>query len=412
MSYDHLEFEEMLSLGGFFFLNSRYDDAQRIMEQANARFKPHPQALMNLAILMNVQARFDEAQTYCEQALELHPDFHEARDLLGQLLIRKEDWIKGFDLLESRFHKMDSIAQLDNSIPLWEGEDGHQQFMLVCSEQGLGDSVQFARYLPLIRQRNWKTVFVVPQALKSLYISSNISDYVFTYEEALIPTTDSRGSKRLKTNSQLDAFGFKSQISVMSLPRIFKTEVHSVPSASGYLSVAPERKALAQQILKNRLPLYQKKVGFVWSGSSSHHPEEEKTSSRRRVLPTDLNELINDSKWVSVSLQKDFASIAGLEFEKLKQIPLSDSFEDTAAIIQELDAVVTIDTSTCHVAAALGKPTFMLSRYDSCWRWLEPNRKDSPWYDQIRIYRKTDPNDWSTAIKNLHQDLNNFIIAL
>lgn len=412
MTYNHLNLEEMMSLGGFFFLNDRYSDAQKIMEEANTRFGPHPQILLNLAILMNVQARFEETQTYCEQALHLHPEFHEARDLLAHLLIRKGLWNQGFTLLESRFHKMDNIAHLDNTIPLWNGEEGQGEFILVCSEQGLGDSVHFARYLPLIRKRNWKTVFVVPQALKSLYISSNISDYVFTYEEGLIPATDSKGAKILKTKPQLDAFNFKAQISVMSLPRVFKTEVDSIPFAKGYLSVSPERKALAQKIMNERLPTNQKKVGFVWSGSSSQHPEEEKTSSRRRVLPTDLKELINDSKWVSVSLQKDFASIAGLEFEKLKQLPLTNSFEDTAAIIQELDAVVTIDTSTCHVAAALGKPTFMLSRFDSCWRWLEPNRKDSPWYEQLRIYRKTEINDWSDAIKNLHKDLNSFIHSL
>ncbi len=192
----------------------------------------------------------------------------------------------------------------------------------------------------------------------------------------------------------------------MSLPLAFGTTLESIPAAPAYLRADPARVAQWRARLRERSsrqagPL----VGLVWAGLPNLDSWDARLIDRCRSLgPADLAGLAGLSGVQFVSLQKHASPppVAGLEM--IDVMDGMDDFADTAALVGALDLVVSVDTAVAHLAAGLGRPVWLLSRYDGCWRWLR-DRSDSPWYPTLRLYRQTRPHHWPEVIARVRHDL-------
>jgi hypothetical protein len=248
--------------------------------------------------------------------------------------------------------------------------------VLVLQEEGLGDTLQFLRYLPLLMQRGARVVAAVPQPLIRLMRS---------LPDVLVPDL----------NAPVPAFDF--HCSFNGLPRAFETTLDSIPCQIPYLRPDP---ALVQQWREHLPPTEMLRVGLVWAGQSRPWlPGFTSLDGRRSTTLATLSPLASVPGVQLISLQKGLAAeqtrTAGLKL--LDFMDKVQDLADTAAIVAQLDLVISVDTSVVHLAGAMGKPVFMLDRYDNCWRWLS-GREDSPWYPTLQIFRQTAPNAWAPVI--------------
>jgi Glycosyltransferase family 9 (heptosyltransferase) len=194
---------------------------------------------------------------------------------------------------------------------------------------------------------------------------------------------------------------------LLSLPRAFGTRLETIPSEVPYLRA----EALAAANWRTRLDQIAgrcPKIGIVWAGRPYNHSSGQMAMDRRRSMsPERLTPLFDIPGLKFFSLQKSGPS-APAAFPLIDLMNEVDDFADTAALITNLDLVISVDTAVAHLAAALGKQVWLMNRFDSCWRWLE-ERKDSPWYPTLRIYRQSRPGEWDPVINQIGCDLRRFV---
>ncbi len=342
-----------------------------------------PETLNNLGNLLKVQGRLAEAAVCYERTLKLAPDYPQVRYNWGLMLLAHGNFIEGWPHYEWRLRAMDAERKFDQ--PRWQGELLRDKTVVVHAEQGLGDTIQFARYLPLVRERVGRVICEVQPALVPLLSKSRLAGVAeFVQRGAALPE-------------------FDVQISLLSLPAVFQTTAETVPLAEGYLAADPERVANWKSILgaTDRLP-----VGIAWQGSAGYPGDRERSIPLAEFAPLALPgvELI--------SLQKGFGSeqlaqLAG-EFAVRDLGPEFDAtggaFMDAAAVIQNLDLVVTSDTAIAHLAGALGKPTWLATSLVPDWRWMF-DRSDSPWYASMTLFRQARLRCWSDVFQRMAAEL-------
>jgi Flp pilus assembly protein TadD len=275
--------------------------------------------------------------------------------------------------------------------PLWLG-DRHiaGKTLLLHSEQGLGDTIQFCRYAPLVRNLGATIVLAVQKPLKSAL-------------------SGLRGVTHLVSDGDaLPAFDY--HCPMMSLPCALKTRLSTIPADIPYLQSNPEKSLDWREKLGRKT---KPRVGLVWSGGFRPNQPELWSVNTRRNIPLMKLAPLEHPQIEFYSLQKGQAAESELADLVSKQwngprltdyTHLLNDFSDTAALIEQLDLVISVDTSTAHLAGALGKPVWILNRFDTCWRWLL-NRTDSPWYPSARLYRQEAPGDWDGVILRVKRDL-------
>lgn len=266
--------------------------------------------------------------------------------------------------------------------PQWRGEPVAGKRLLLLCEQGLGDSLQFIRYARLVKERGAWVAVRIQAPLKPLFAGLPEIDLLIDESEA-VPETDLH-------------------CHLLSLPLAFNTGLDDIPARIPYLH-AP---ATASERWAGKLaPLPHPRIGLVWAGGRRQHMADAVLLDRRRSL--DLQQLLPLAAIPGlsfVSLQKDEA--AAQVAELAGQWPIADysaelsNFAETAALIEHLDLVISVDTAVAHLAGALAKPTWLLNRWDTDWRWLL-GRDDSPWYPTLRQFRQPGPGDWEGAIAAL-----------
>ncbi|MDX2267804.1 MAG: tetratricopeptide repeat protein [Bryobacter sp.] len=366
-------------------------------------------ALYNFALLLQQQERLLEAIILYERLLSLHPDFAEAHNNLGNCYLklnkvaqakqhyaqtlslqashREAPWNLGFaSLLEGDFRTgwlgyEYRLAQRDIglrqwSAPRWDGSFTEGKRILVHSEQGLGDTLQFARYLHQLTHAGMR-VDVLCQA-------------------PLVPLLG-RINRLATCGSDLKAIPPGDwQASFPSLPGLVGTRLENIPAEVPYLSVDPQLVREWRELFRNLPASFQ--IGFVWQGNPKHK------NDHNRSLPA--------------ALLAEVFTVPGCHFSSLQKgvppesIPstLTDlgrwfrHFGDTAAAILNLDLVISVDTSVAHLAGALGKPVWILLPYAPDWRWML-DREDSPWYPSARLFRQPLPGDWPSVIRQVRNAL-------
>jgi tetratricopeptide (TPR) repeat protein len=309
---------------------------------------------------------------------------------VGLLHLLHGDFAAGWHNYEYRWQtKMLRSARRDFSQPLWQGEPLEGARILLHAEQGLGDAIQFLRYVPMVAARGAKVVLEVPAELRRL---------AGTIEGAAEIVT--RGTR-------LPDFQWQSPL--MTLPRAFRTELHSIPANVPYLRADA---ALTQQFAEHfsSQPASSQpvtgglRIGLVWSGSPRHTRDPQRSLSLAQLRA--LTEIPHTTFY---SLQKGPTAKQLLdmpmEMNLIDLAPQLNDFADTAAALANLDLLVTVDTGVAHLAGALGKPVWIMLTHNPDWRWLL-DRDDSPWYPTARLFRQPAASDWTSVIDRVHAELN------
>jgi tetratricopeptide (TPR) repeat protein len=338
-------------------------------------------ALNNKAFALTQLHRFDEAFATYGRAKEIDPDNAQATWDLALLNLLLGRFAAGWAGREARFRLPSlPVSYPKFRQPVWLGKgDIAGKTILLYADEGLGDTIQFARYVPLVAGRGACVVLAVEQAVRPLF--AGISGV----------------AECLAKSAQLPPFDLYCPIS--SLPLAFATRLDTIPAGVGYLPPPPADRvqAWAKRLgARDRL-----RAGVAWSGNPHH------MNDRNRSIPLQRLRTILDIDATFVSLQKDprpedkasLAATAMLDFSA----DLTD-FVETAALVSCLDLVITVDTSVAHLAAALGRPTWILLPFTPDYRWLL-DRDDSPWYPSVRLFRQTEARDYESVIERVGAEL-------
>jgi len=334
----------------------------------------HYRAYNNRAIALRDAKRFDSAIADFDKAIEVKRDFAEGYWNKALTLLRIEKYEDAWPLHEYRWHSPNFTSpRRDFGKPLWLGNESlHGKTILIHSEQGLGDSLQFCRYITLIRNLGCQIYLEIEKPLISIM-------------RALLPS-----SCIFEKNSELPDFDF--QCPMMSLPLAFKTKIESIPGKTPYLSACDSHK----KFWRNRLGMKTKpRVGIVWQGNPAHMNDTRRSITLRKVI----DYLSPDFEWFS--LQK---GVTAKDLNIIKSTPKIHHFDEeigdfcsTAGLCDALDAVVSVDTSMAHLAGAIGKPVHILLSYNADARWHE-NRSDTPWYPTATLFRQNADNEWAPPL--------------
>lgn len=329
-------------------------------------------------ILCNLQ-RYDEALKSYDKAIAINPDYADAYWNKSLLLLLLGQYEEGWKLYEWRWKKTGKDVWPVSGKPLWLGKEPLAgKTIFLHAEQGYGDTIQFCRYMPMVEALGAKVIIGAPNALTTL-LHSLKGNYTI-----------------LEQGSHSYAHDF--QCPIPSLPLAFGTTLDSIPSHIPYLFAEPQKQALWQEKLgiKSR-----PRIGLIWSGTE--HPVLRYDRSVRLDLLKPLLELDFEFH----ALQKALRPEDEVFFKTSKIIPHADElkdFSDTAALIMEMDLVISVDTSVAHLAGALGKRSWFLIHSEPDFRWLL-NRGDNPWYPTARLFRQQKAGDWESVIEELREAL-------
>lgn len=324
-------------------------------------------AFVNLGVALMHLGECDQALASLDHALVLDPGLAEARWNKALVLLLAGRLGEAWDLYEARWQAVRGLERPKIDRPLWNGGDGAGRTLLIRCEQGFGDAIQFVRYLPLVRERNWRVVLECPPKLERLFRASGLADQVIAF-----------GAGRPDVDSWLP---------IMSLPRAFATELETIPAACPYLTAAtaPNGLSAGDGI----------KVGIVWRGSL--------TNERGRYRSCALSDFAPLRDVPGVTLYSVQTELSDEDRDRLGTLGIADlaaglgNFADTAAVVQALDLVLTVDTAMAHLAGALGRPVWVLLSAFPDWRWLL-DREDSPWYPTMRLFRQRHIGDWTSVV--------------
>jgi len=329
--------------------------------------------------------RYDEALACSARALALLPDDIIAHCNEASMRLLTGDFARGLAEYEWRWKKADMApARRNFPQPMWLGEgEIAGKTILLHSEQGFGDAIQFCRYVPQLAARGARVILEVRKPLQQLMVS-------LAGPSAIVASGDA-----------LPAFDIHCPL--LSLPLAMGTRLDTIPAQVPYLGVSAEKSAEWSARLGEKM---RPRIGLAWSGNVKHERDKDRSIGLRHFLR--LLEI--DATFVS--LHKEVApGDAGLLAGRSEILHFGDQLDDytdTAALISQLDLVVSIDTSVVHLAGALAKPVWVLVTYVPDWRWLV-EREDSPWYPSARLFRQTPSREWDSVITRVHGALGEFV---
>jgi tetratricopeptide (TPR) repeat protein len=327
--------------------------------------------------------RPEEALASYDKALALKPDFRDAWFSRGLLLLRLGQFAPGWEGYEHRWDAASNSTRPARKIPEWTSESLEGRSILIYSEQGLGDSIQFVRYLDLVKDVAGRVTFFAPKQLVRLYK----------------PFAD-----RVELTTELSSEeGFDFRCALLSLPHRLKTELSNIPRAVPYLFAEEELVAK----WRHRIGTEGFKIGICWQGNPAGNVDKGRSIPISKFLPLSQVPGVR-----LISLQKNYG------LEQLERLPESmrveildeefdsgpDAFIDTAAVMANLDLVVGSDTSVPHLAGALGRPTWLALQYLPFWVWML-DRSDSPWYPTMKLFRQSSRGDWDGVVARMVADL-------
>ncbi len=369
----------------------RNDEALANYDKAIALNPDFAEAYSNRATVLNELKRHAEALADYDRAIALRPDYAHAYRNQSLCLILTGQFERGWR--QYQWRKKCGVAARSFPQPLWLGDqDIAGKTLFLWWEQGLGDTIQFCRYGKLAEARGAKVIMSVQEPLLTL-LQQSIPTIRFVADE--VPAE------------------FDYHCPLLSLPLAFGTALETIPASIPYLKSSVEKSLFWQGKLgeKNKL-----RVGLVWSGGFRADQPELWPVNRRRNIPLGKLASLKNPDVEFYSLQK--GQPAESELTELTRnhwdgpnivdfTSLLNDFSDTAALIDNLDLVISVDTSTAHLAGAMGKPVWILNRFDTCWRWLL-ERTDSPWYPTVKLYRQEKAGDWDAVVLRVKADLMRF----
>jgi tetratricopeptide (TPR) repeat protein len=373
--------------GGALYGMGRLDDAMASLDQALTIKPDHAEALISRGNFLTNLKRFDEAVVSYRRAFASERHAAEAHFSESLCRLLTGDFERGLEQYEWRWETPRGRKdKRDFTQPLWLGADDISgKTVLLHAEQGLGDTLQFCRYAPLIAARGARVILEVQEPLRTLMDNLDGPETIIARGEPLP--------------------AFDVHCPLLSLPLAFQTRLETIPAAVPYLRASPQAIADWRQRLGRAGRMRRPAVGLAWSGLSTGSTSYSRSVPLRALLP------LLDADATFVSLQKEVPAEDMALLNERTDIrhfgaELRD-FSDTAALVTNLDLVISIDTSVAHLAGALGRPVWVLLPYDADWRWLL-DRADSPWYPTARLFRQAETRDWDPVITRLCEALEPF----
>ncbi len=365
-------------LGALHLEEGDLEGGEALFRQAVARQPDDVEAAFRLADALERQGRDADCLAAYDRVFELDPERPEAHFNVALIRLRRGEYAEAWAGYEHRFDCPDGPSRLTPAAP-WDGRtfDGH---LLVHTEQGFGDALQFVRYVALARPRVARLTLLCPVSLAQLLATCPGVDAVTTPADELPD--------------------FDLHVPLLSLPGIFATTVDNIPAEVPYLwAPRPAGAELATELNRQLETQGRFKVGLCWSGNADN------PVNRLRACPAELLAPLADRHGLSffglalaappedIELLADTGAFVDLA-------PHLKSFADTAAALEALDLVISTDTSVPHLAGALGRPTWLLLHHTADWRWQE-ERTDSPWYPTMRLFRQPAAGDWPALVAEL-----------
>jgi tetratricopeptide (TPR) repeat protein len=360
----------------------RYDEALAACDRSIALQPDHAQAHCNRGVTLQDSMRCEEALASYDRALALRPDFTGAHNNAALCRLLVGDFDRGWQQHEWRWQTDQLINERRNfPQPLWLGSGEIEgRTILLHAEQGFGDTLQFCRYVPLVAAHGARVILEVQRPLRDLMC------------------TLAGAAQVMSRGEPLPAFDLHCPL--LSLPLALRTRLDTIPARTPYLA-APDNKVHAW--LSRFAGREKRRIGLVWAGN----PRKELANCNlidvlRSMEFAQLAPLLEVSDCEFYSLQKGDDAVRQLRESTLRQHVVDwtddlNDFSDTAALIENLDLVITVDTAVAHLAGALNKPVWLLNRYNTCWRWLL-DRDDSPWYPTARLFRQDAGRRWDAVV--------------
>ncbi|HEX6508018.1 MAG TPA: tetratricopeptide repeat protein, partial [Chloroflexota bacterium] len=361
----------------------RFEEAIAALRRSLELKPDYAEAHANLAVMYGDLGDHEKAFAGFERAVSLTPDYADAHFALSMIRLVQGDLANGFEEYEWRWRTSQMAkSKLDVPQPEWAGDALEGRTIFLYAEQGLGDTLQFARYAPLVAERGGRVILECQSEIAPLLRS------LAGVEQVVV-----RGEQRPP---------FDVHAPLLSLPYLLGTELETVPAETPYLHADPARVAAWGEYLDAEAKAGLR-VGLVWAGNPDHKADRRRSMSLEALAP--LAEVPGVHFF---ALQKGPAAIqadappAGLELTNLG--PLLGDFADTAAVIENLDLVITVDTSVAHLAGALGRPFWVALAVAPDWRWLLA-REESPWYPTARLFRQERFDDWAPVMERVASSL-------
>jgi hypothetical protein len=363
-------------------------EAQRAYEVAARVLGGLPEVHYYLGASLQDQGQWRKALDCYETSLRLRPDYPEPHFNQSLVYLTQGRFLEGWQ--EHRWRaKCKKYPARTFRQPLWNGEPFANHTLLVYADQGLGDTLQFARYLPLVQRRGGEVLFEVQESLVSLLQTSGLRRVIAT---------------------RSDLPGFELQVPLHNLPGIFQTTADNVPTDVPYLTAD----AKLVEVWRDRLsPFGGFKIGVAWQGEKALEYDRSRSIALGEFAPLSQVpgvRLVSLQKKAGIEQLNEVADRftvhdLGTDFDET-----SGAFMDTAAVMKNLDLVVTADTSIAHLAGALGVTTWVALPTPPDWRWLL-DREDSPWYPTVRLFRQPTPGDWANVFARMADVLTRLIAA-
>lgn len=372
-------------LGNALLEMDRLDEAEAAFREALRLNANLAQAHCNIGLIRFRRGQLELAEAAYRDAVTLREDSWEAHHNLGVVLLERGQFREGWNEFEWRFSAApEKRREQAFAAPLWDGENLSGKTILIYGEQGFGDMIQCARFVPQVAARGARVLLRAPAALGRLFAGLP-GVAAFVPDSAPEPAADVRAP-------------------MFSLPRLLDVTLETLPGPMPYLAADPARVALWKARLETIAPGPGPRIGVVWSGNVTA-----KVDRGRSVPLAAFEPLARAAGAPLISLQKEFGldqlddPAAAFSVRTLGGDYDAGDFADTAAVIMNLDLVVSCDTAVGHLAGALGQPAWLALNARSEWRWLY-DRADSPWYPSLRLYRQPSPGDWRGALEAMARD--------
>ena len=365
-------------------------EAEKMYRQAMVCEADDLEIHYNFGLFLKAANRVQEAQAELAFVVEKYPHYQQAEFALSSLYLLQGNYQQGWESYDRQrlFRQTSRCAGL----PRWRGEDLQEHSIVLFYEQGFGDSLQFLRYARLVAAQAAST---------ALWVQPELADLV----AASFPEMPVISALPIKAeNVEAERVQYDFACPFPSLPAVFATDENTIPVEIPYLQPPAALKAAWQEYFTafNKEGCRHRKIGLVWSGNSEHHNDRNRSIDfiEFTALMKVSTQAADGISWFSLQKGEQAANVAKAGGQVIDLSAKLTDFAQTAAVIVNLDLVISVDSAVAHLAAALGKPVWVALPFAPDWRW-QLERNDSPWYPTLRLFRQQCPGDWQMVLNEI-----------